>query len=302
MFSGCTSLTSAPKLLPATGAVEECYGYMFKDCTSLTSAPDLPATRLAGSSYEGMFYGCKNLKSVKCLATSGINENYSTINWLKNVAAKGTLYIASGTGAKWQQGVDGIPSGWTAKYPDGTTWSLPHPLSKATADDLLKPVSADGNIYESKTAIANAGVTPIAMIAHMGKSGNSNQFLAIALSSDADDCLHYSQAESIVKKKTAPSGASWRIPTIDHWKAMFKGCGGTDTHFMPLDDAIERAGGTRLARGLDNYWTSTMYSDIDTWVWTVSIGSFSSNINAYYSWDEKEGSWNYIRSVLVFSN
>ena len=45
LFSGCTSLTTAPSL-PATTLSESCYQNMFNGCTSLTSAPELPATTL----------------------------------------------------------------------------------------------------------------------------------------------------------------------------------------------------------------------------------------------------------------
>ena len=50
MFSGCSSLTSAPAL-PATTLAYGCYYYMFGNCTSLTQAPDLPATTLADNCY-----------------------------------------------------------------------------------------------------------------------------------------------------------------------------------------------------------------------------------------------------------
>lgn len=69
MFRGCTSLTDAPFILPATVLPEEpndayhwgCYGWMFYGCTSLTSAPILPATILSYRSYANMFYGCTSL-------------------------------------------------------------------------------------------------------------------------------------------------------------------------------------------------------------------------------------------------
>ena len=60
MFSGCTSLTTAPAL-PATTLVQNCYSGMFYDCTSLTTAPTLPATTLASSCYQDMFNGCTSL-------------------------------------------------------------------------------------------------------------------------------------------------------------------------------------------------------------------------------------------------
>ena len=60
LFSGCTSLTSAPEL-PATKLAYECYFGMFYGCKSLTAAPELPATKLADYCYQQMFSGCKSL-------------------------------------------------------------------------------------------------------------------------------------------------------------------------------------------------------------------------------------------------
>ena len=111
MFKGCTSLTAAPEL-PATTLVEACYYSMFEGCTGLTSAPDLPATALVKNCYNRMFYGCTLLNSVRCVATSGINTNGSTTDWLKNVAATGTF--TQSNSASWPtNNASGIPVGWT---------------------------------------------------------------------------------------------------------------------------------------------------------------------------------------------
>lgn len=55
MFQNCTSLIESIQELPATTLAEECYAYMFNDCTSLRLKPDLPATVLAPSCYAYMF-------------------------------------------------------------------------------------------------------------------------------------------------------------------------------------------------------------------------------------------------------
>ena len=60
MFSGCTSLTTAPKL-SAEQLAEYCYAYMFSGCTSLTTAPELPTEQLAEYCYKSMFSGCTSL-------------------------------------------------------------------------------------------------------------------------------------------------------------------------------------------------------------------------------------------------
>ena len=77
MFSGCTSLTTAPEL-PATTAEEFCYDGMFSGCTSLTTAPELPATMLAGACYRSMFDGCTSLTTAPELpATMLVGACYS---------------------------------------------------------------------------------------------------------------------------------------------------------------------------------------------------------------------------------
>ena len=60
MFSGCTSLTTAPQL-PATNLAEACYSNMFYYCTSLITVPELPAITLVDGCYSSMFYGCSSL-------------------------------------------------------------------------------------------------------------------------------------------------------------------------------------------------------------------------------------------------
>ena len=113
MFSGCTGLTTAPEL-PANTLAAHCYQEMFSRCTGLTTAPVLPATTLVNSCYDRMFYRCSNLNSVVCLATTNITQ-YTCSNWLNGVAATGTFTKA--TGATWESGVSGIPSGWTVRDP-----------------------------------------------------------------------------------------------------------------------------------------------------------------------------------------
>ena len=74
MFSGCTSLTTAPEL-PATTLADRCYVYMFSGCTSLTAAPVLPATTLADSCYEFMFQGCTSLTAAPELPATTLTYN-----------------------------------------------------------------------------------------------------------------------------------------------------------------------------------------------------------------------------------
>ena len=71
LFSGCTSLATAPEL-PATTLTEGCYYGMFDGCTSLATAPELPATELTEYCYSYMFSGCTSLKKAPALFAKGL--------------------------------------------------------------------------------------------------------------------------------------------------------------------------------------------------------------------------------------
>ena len=73
MFDGCTSLTTAPEL-PATTLADYCYTQMFADCASLTTAPKLPATTLATNCYYGMFQRCSSLTTAPALPATILAE------------------------------------------------------------------------------------------------------------------------------------------------------------------------------------------------------------------------------------
>ena len=77
MFSGCTSLTTAPEL-PTTTLAPYCYNIMFGGCTSLVQTPELPATNLNSGCYQSMFYGCTSLTTAPELpATTLASSCYS---------------------------------------------------------------------------------------------------------------------------------------------------------------------------------------------------------------------------------
>lgn len=137
MFSGCTSLTTAPEL-PATTLAQSCYNKMFRDCSSLTEAPALPATTLAegcyyqmftyctslttapellattlvNSCYGYMFRGCTSLNYIKMLATD-VTATSCLHNWVRGVSATGTFI--KHPDADLLSGDYGIPAGWTVE-------------------------------------------------------------------------------------------------------------------------------------------------------------------------------------------
>lgn len=80
MFQGCTSLISVQFVLPATTLAMSCYQRMFASCTSLTTVPSnmLPATTAEIICYYAMFYNCTSLTSAPQLpATTLANGCYA---------------------------------------------------------------------------------------------------------------------------------------------------------------------------------------------------------------------------------
>jgi hypothetical protein len=143
MFSGCTSLTTAPEIhgkilapncyesmfagceklenisniskLHAETLSSNCYKSMFSGCTSLTTSPDLPAQMLVESCYESMFSGCTNLNYIKMLATN-IDANNCLTDWVKGVISDGGRFVQYNADLKLPIGNSGIPEGWTTDY------------------------------------------------------------------------------------------------------------------------------------------------------------------------------------------
>ena len=80
MFKDCTTLTTAPTILPATTLNNGCYSYMFNGCTALTNAPELPATTLVRSCYASMFNGCTSLVTAPALPATTLQSScYSSM-------------------------------------------------------------------------------------------------------------------------------------------------------------------------------------------------------------------------------
>lgn len=115
LFSGCTSLTSAPEL-PATTLSRNCYDSMFSGCTSLTDAPLLPAKDVTVEScYSTMFFRCGNLKHIKVLAENWGAGVYVSHDWVYNVwsSLSDRGIFEKPETLEMPVGRDGIPNSWT---------------------------------------------------------------------------------------------------------------------------------------------------------------------------------------------
>jgi len=60
MFKNCTNLINPPKILASWAALNSCVS-MFENCTSLVTAPKLNATEIGDGCYKAMFKGCTSL-------------------------------------------------------------------------------------------------------------------------------------------------------------------------------------------------------------------------------------------------
>lgn len=117
MFAHCTSLANIPDdLLPATTLAADCYRGMFQD-TGLTRAPFLLVETLSWSDcYRYMFFGCKNLSYIKCLAKNP-SATYTQNFTGGTIPSTGTFVQNANMTNPWPTGPNGIPNGWTVTTP-----------------------------------------------------------------------------------------------------------------------------------------------------------------------------------------
>lgn len=91
MFNGCTALTQAPQL-PAEDLSSGCYLEMFNGCTALTTAPELPATTLEPGCYRSMFAGCTLLTTAPELPATTLMP-FSYYQMFQNCIGLTTAYV-----------------------------------------------------------------------------------------------------------------------------------------------------------------------------------------------------------------
>ena len=152
-------------------------------------------------------------------------------------------------------------------------------------------VGTDGKAY----AVADKdnlpeGVTAAGMVAY--KDGSNG--LAIALADEGQ--MYWATAKSTCEGKTAIGGYSWKLPTMDEWKQMFRANGGNENEFTGLNNALAAAGGdsSKLQESV-YYWSSSEYYDDDAW----DINLFGEYGVRWYR-DNKEDEAYHVRACLAF--
>lgn len=117
MFMDCNELINPPKILPATTLADSCYQSMFYSCHKLRFAPELPAKTLVNGCYTFMFADCTELRYVKALFTTNITKDTSyTVNWMYGVNTSTGVFVKA-VDATWSlSGESGIPTNWDYAY------------------------------------------------------------------------------------------------------------------------------------------------------------------------------------------
>ena len=147
--------------LSYTTLASYCYSWMFTGCSSLTSAPTLPATTLADYCYMYMFDGCSSLTSVTIYATSTANTSFGS--WLINVAPSGTFYN-NGFLDLPKNSASGIPSGWTEVVPEiqsitanPNTFTIEFNNETVTCNSTLEVVTTVGTFTKTNSVTFTVG-------------------------------------------------------------------------------------------------------------------------------------------------
>lgn len=106
----CNSMLSSDfQNITSLSGYDSAFTSLFSGCISLTQAPKLPATTLANYCYNSMFYGCSKLKEVRISATTTATNALD--NWLSGVSPTGEFYCDPNA-TIFQTGASGIPEGW----------------------------------------------------------------------------------------------------------------------------------------------------------------------------------------------
>ena len=309
MFAGCSALTEAPAL-PAETLANACYASMFSGCRALTTAPELPAKTLVPYCYMYMFSGCGFLNYVKCDATSGINVEYSTEEWLKNVYhLGGSLEIDQSATSLWpRDSVNGVPKNWLVYDP-----KVSHPLTQVMPGnwknprDWKKVIGSNSTIY-NKVSDMPEGVTPVAFILYFGSNTGDDEYkhgLAIAWEDENGGAkMTFEEAKAAIEKKneTTPiTGGKWVLLKSKPWSEIFVACGNGngDGNCGNMNKWIGEVGGQTFIKG-NYYWSGSVHTDAINEDY-VRIYNFAGEWTAFSTYSRLLNGEKYkVRAVLAF--
>ena len=183
--------------------------------------------------------------------------------------------------------------------------TYPINLSAVTPDYIGSVVCTDGTVYADCTAATLANKTPVAMIAYVSGTGSG---LAIALN-DENEQKSFDGAQLAARAKNTEntvSGGDWRLPQIEDWRNMFRGCcngkSANDTsakvEFGSIQSKLKDAGRKTIQKS--NYWSYSVYGSSRDGYYTVSFGDGTAIITTLdYTEIEYNVQYN-VRACLAF--
>ncbi len=149
------------------------------------------------------------------------------------------------------------------------------PTLSLTSPSVGQVIGDDGKNYAY--ASLPSGVTAVAVIAYV-ISDNNNVYhgLAIAMADEnSGNNITWNPAMATAAAH-APQfcGGTWKIPSRDEWKKMFKNGSGYNQYlYNDLNTAIANAGGTPFPQG-KSYWTSSDGGDNTKYIMTFNDGTY----------------------------
>ena len=167
------------------------------------------------------------------------------------------------------------------------------PALSLTSPAVGQIIGSDGKNYAA--ASVPDGVTKVAMIAYVSGSNG----LAIALS-DESTTMNWSTATTTAAAHTPVfTNGTWKLPSQDEWKNMFKAFGGNESSYSGLQTAITNAGGTALQHD-KYYWSSTENANYTEQVLCMFIDMEEDYAVYYNSYRMKSATNVLVRPVLAF--
>ena len=166
------------------------------------------------------------------------------------------------------------------------------PALTLTSPAVGQVIGSDGKNYAAGSL--PTGVTAVAMIAYVSGSNG----LAIALS-DESTTMNWSTATTTAAAHTPVfTNGTWKLPSQDEWKNMFKAFGGNESSYSGLQTAITNAGGTALQHD-KYYWSSTENASYTEQVLCMFI-DMEEDYAVIYNGYRMKGAYDLVRPVLAF--
>ena len=212
--------------------------------------------------------GVGNTETLSVSSVTPDNATDQTVTWSSDNTDVATVNATTGEVTAVAKGTANITA--TANDGSGVTATcavtVQLPTLSLTNPAVREIIGSDGKNYAA--ANVPSGVDKVAMIAYVSGSNG----LAIALADEGT--MNWATAKSTCEAKTpAFTGGTWKLPTQDEWKQMFKANGNNEESYSGLNTAITNAGGTALPEN-NLYWSSS---------------EFNSDRAYYLAFDEDEG-------------